>query len=107
MAQVEIPRNSDKVCELAETIIAKDAELGDASPLKILNWPEDSARIETIRAKGREAAELIRRAEELNEERKRELDVILPKIRRSRDILKGHYGQDLRKLGEFGFTVNY
>lgn len=107
MAKVVIPRSSEKICELAEAILAKDSVLADASPLKVLNWTEDAAKVESVRSKGREAAELNRRAEEINEERQRELEALMPKIRRSRDLLKGYYGKDLRKLGEFGFEVNY
>ena len=103
--RVSIPRKINEVIQLAQVIQSKDAELGNQSPLSMLEW---EARIATIQAAlaAQERADTLRsELEQAYEERDLHLKELLESIRQSRDVLTGIYRQDMKKLEEFGFTV--
>lgn len=104
--RVVIPRNPEQLLKLAQLIQAKDAELGEQSPLAFLDW---SAKLDTINealAAQQEAESLRRQMESAYEQRDRKIKEITTWVRRSRDILTGIHREEMRKLGEYGFTVD-
>ena len=103
--RVVIPRKIGDVIQLAQSIQSKDAELGTASPLALLQWTDKLAAIQSA-LEAQEWAETLReQLDRAYEERDRRIKELLESIRQSRDVLTGIYRQDMSKLTDFGFTV--
>ena len=105
-ARVNIPRKPQELLKLAQTIQAKDAELGGQSPLGFLDWNSKLDAINKALAAQEEAESLRRQMESAYEQRDILVKEITDWVRQSRDILTGVYRQEMRKLGDFGFTVD-
>ena len=104
--RVNIPHKAQDLLKLAQTIQAKDAELGNQSPLGFLDWGSKLDVINQALAAQEEAESLRRQMESAYEQRDILVKEITGWVRQSRDILKGVYRQEMRKLGDFGFTVD-
>ena len=103
--RVVIPRKIGDVIQLAQLIQSKDAELGTASPLALLNWLDKLTAIESVIEAQQQAENLRAQLDAAYEERDRCIKELLESIRQGRDVLTGIYRQDMSKLEEFGFTV--
>ena len=103
--RVVIPRKNGDVIQLAQTIQAKDAQLGAASPLALLKWADKLAAIQSALDAQEQAETLRKQLDAAYEERDRCIKELLESIRQSRDVLTGIYRQDMNKLEDFGFTV--
>jgi len=106
MTKVSIPAKVDGLFRLAELIHAKHTELGDASPLNMLDWAVAKTNLDAAVAKHQIFEDLHRQAETIREERDLMAGQIREIVRQSRDILKGVHRKDMHKLGEYGFEVN-
>lgn len=103
--RITISRNVQEVLELAEMIYRKHQELGKNSPLNTLDWTTQGPKVATALAAHRRAEELKRQAERAYEERDAMLKSIDEIVKQTRDVLKGVYRNEPKKLGEFGFDV--
>lgn len=106
MVRVDIPRNPEALLALAETICTRDAELGERSPLGFLNWSEKAPQLDEAIAAHEEAEALRRQMEAAYEKRDKLVKDATTWVRQSRDILTGVYRDEMRKLGDYGFTVD-
>ncbi|NJM00600.1 MAG: hypothetical protein HC924_18305 [Synechococcaceae cyanobacterium SM2_3_2] len=104
--RINIPRQPEPLLKLAEMIARRDAELGENSPLRLLQWPDKTTIIQEALTLHRQAESLRRQMEQAYEQRDRHLSEVNEWVRQSRDILKGTYRQEIKKLGEFGFEVD-
>lgn len=92
--------------ELAESVAAKHTALGDASPLKGLDWAANGPIITQAVKFHKDAAQLHRDAEKATENRDNLTDDVGEFVRQCRDVLLGLYRSNPRVLGDYGFTVN-
>lgn len=104
--RIVIPRNAEDLLKLAQSIQAKDAELGSKSPLAVLEWAKKIDQVQAALAAHNQAESLRRQMEAAYEQRDNLLDDINEWVRQSRDVLTGIYRQEMQKLGDFGFTVD-
>ncbi len=104
--RIEIPKNPTLFLTLAVKIAAKNTELGDASPLKALDWATMGQKISDAASYDVQATDLHRQGESFTEKR----DALLPEltefVRASRDVLVGLNHSNPRALSDFGFVVN-
>jgi len=106
MTKVSVPTKVEDVFRLAGLIYAKHTALGEASPLKALDWETGKANLDAAEAQNTAFKELHRQAEAAREERDHYVAQIRLLVQQSRDMLKGIHRNDLRQLGEYGFEVN-
>ena len=103
--KVSISTNVEELLALAETIFQKHEALGKASPLSSLDWKTQGPKIVEALAAHKRAEELKRQMEQAYEQRDALLKPIDEIVKQSRDVLKGIYRGEPRKMGEFGFDV--
>ncbi len=103
--KVTISPNVEELLALAEIIYQKHQALGKASPLAVLDWQAQGPRIAQALAAHKRAEELKRLMEQAYEQRDALLEPVDAIVRQSRDVLKGIYRNEPRKIGEFGFNV--
>ncbi|WP_415908347.1 hypothetical protein [Oleiharenicola sp. Vm1] len=96
----------DDRINLAKMIAGKHAELGAASPLGQLKWDKITPAIAAAEASHRESKRLQAQAEAATQARDAALETIVTFLRASRDILSGVHVDEMRKLGDYGFTVS-
>ena len=106
MAKIILPCNPKKILELAQYISDKHNAMGESSYLTPVLTEEAQQKITNGLALDKEAKKLEKQVEKIYEERDIEVKEALKLIKRSRDILKGIYTDNLKTLGDFGFTVN-
>jgi hypothetical protein len=104
-AKVSISRNVEELLDLAGTINQKHELLGKASPLSALDWKTQGSKVVEALAAHKRAEELKRLMEQAYEQRDALLKPIDEIVKQSRDVLKGVYRNEPRKMGEFGFDV--
>lgn len=104
--RVDLPTKVEDMISLGKAIAAKHAELGAASPLGQLKWDKITPALTAAETAHREAKRLQAQAESATEARDAALEVVLQFLRSSRDVLSGVHGDEMRKLGDYGFTVN-
>ena len=107
MAKINIPsKKSVDLLHFADVIYTANKAKGDASVLSPLDWDDTKLKIDEALAKNAEAESLRRESERLREERDALMIDIWKIVQRSRDILKGTFRGELRKLGDYGFIVD-
>lgn len=105
--RVKIPTDPSAVIALAGKIQAKNAELGDASPIKDLDDAETFAPAVTrAAANDKDADDFATKAETSRGERNKDLPVVKEGVRARRDALLGKYRSNPKKLTEWGFGVD-
>lgn len=113
MARVIIPKNPDKLIELANDIVAKHTADGAASPLSNLNMADMTTKTAVADTQNQASGKAYRDAELATENR----DLALGADRSTqgtvnyyvaavRDMLLGMYKGNEQKLGDWGFTVD-
>lgn len=106
MAKIVVPTNPKKLLELSQKILDKHVAEGEASPLN----PVISENIQQTVSEGLQlniqAEELEKQKEKAYEERDAKVKEASKMVRRSRDLLKSIYSDNLKQLGDYGFTVN-
>ena len=105
-ARVMIPTNPSELLQLAQAIKQKHDALGDASPLKSLDWTANGPVIAQATAFDGQATQLRRDAEKATASRDNLVEEVSELVRQCRDVLLGTYRSNPRTLGDFGFDVN-
>ncbi len=100
-----ISRKVEGILKLAGNIFSRHQELGKASPLSSLAWNTQGPKVAEALAAHKRAEELKRQMEIAYEQRNALIEGIDEIVKQSRDVLKGVYRSEPRKLGEFGFEV--
>ncbi|MFN7119470.1 MAG: hypothetical protein ACK4TA_21930 [Saprospiraceae bacterium] len=114
---VVVPKNAEKLMDLAQSILQKHYQDGIASKLPPKLMEPLQQQLELARTHHQRAAELNRQKEKLNKERDLLLGLrekqgaytestVLYIIASVRDILLGQYRGNERELGDWGFEVN-
>lgn len=103
--RVDLPGGAEDRINLAKAIAGKHAELGTASPLGQLKWDKITPAIAAAETAHRESKRLQAQAEAATQTRDAALDTIVTFLRASRDVLSGVHVDEMRKLGDYGFTV--
>jgi hypothetical protein len=107
--RVIIPRNADKAFALANRVLRKHSEDGDASPLKVLqdhNWTDSAPLLERAEKLQDSVKQMERDLERKYKERDLALAPVMATLRASRDILLSVHASNPRRLGEWGYEVN-
>jgi len=106
--RVPIPKNAEELIKLGSSIFNKHLVEKALSPLNSMadyKWETEGPKLPKALAKHLEAEELRKKMEAAYKER----DLILANtagiIRASRDILVGVNRQNMKRLGDWGFTV--
>lgn len=107
--RIEIPRSPDQMIKLGQDIAVEDARLGEASPLRQLEWTnalqEDGILKEATRLQA-DVEKYSALAEAAYQARKLSVAKLSKLVRRSRDILKGIHADELKQLTAYGFEVS-
>lgn len=104
--RVDLPTGAEDRINLAKMIAAKHTELGTASPLGQLKWDKVTPAITAAETAHRESKRLQAQGEAATQVRDAALETIVTFLRASRDVLSGVHADEMRKLGDYGFTVS-
>ena len=104
--RVVISKNIEELLKLAQAVSNKHKALGKKSPLSVLPWSSILPRIDKAIEQHRLAEKLRRDMEKAYKSRNKNIPAIRDILQRSRDLLKGIYRNEMKKLGDFGFTVD-
>jgi hypothetical protein len=105
--RIKVPRRVIPFKELVEKISARNAELGDSSPLRDFNIAGLSEEI--IKAVGFEQKSVDFKRMSENETQKRDnkfRDDVKPIERKLRKVLEGYYFDNIQELGNWGYEVD-
>lgn len=104
--RVPIPANRSKdVLELATKIMKKHFSDAEASKLSGLDWEQMQPVIEKAMQLQNEADQHRTLAMQSIQDRNLLMEEVIEVVRNSRDILTGNFKKDMKKLGNWGFTV--
>ncbi|MCW3073453.1 MAG: hypothetical protein JWP69_522 [Flaviaesturariibacter sp.] len=108
--RIPIPKNAEDLMKLARQVHTKHQELGDASPLRAMedySWTTAATDLAKAEEAHKRAEQLDKEAEKLRGERNALLQgTIKGIVTSSRNMLQGAYAKNLKKMGDFGFTVD-
>jgi hypothetical protein len=107
--KVEIPRTPNELLSLAETIYQKHLTDAANSPLKIIqdyDWNVVGATVATALQAHKNAEQLWKDSERYYKERDLLILNLTQIVKDSRDVLTGVYPTNLKKLGDWGYTVD-
>jgi hypothetical protein len=104
--RVKIGKNAEQTLNLANLVAQKHKELGDASPLKQLDWDNQIDSVGKALDLHKQAKEHERLVEQAYEQRDVLVTVLDDLVKQTRDLLKALYRAEPKKLGEFGFQVD-
>jgi hypothetical protein len=105
--RVEIPRDPSEDIGLLGKIKKQHDKLGDASPLKGMEWEKEIAPALARATEHDELAEKFRKDSEREMgERNKDMPTVMDAIRGARDVLKGLYRKNPKMLVDFGFDVS-
>lgn len=104
--RIEIPAASSELIALAGNIQTKHKADGKSSPLDGLDWDHYDPLITKALALDKQIDELNKETEQLVQQRNLIEPDLSDFVRSSRDVLQGVYRQTLRKLLDWGFSVN-
>lgn len=105
--RVDLPSNPDDKIMLAKAIVGKHAELGAASPLGQLQWDRITPALAEADMYNLNSRRSQAQGEASTQARDAALEIVTTfLLRGGRDLLSGVYPDEMRKLGEFGFTVS-
>ena len=106
--RVDIPKNPEELLKLATSVNKKHTADGAASPLNLLTdykWATEGPKLALAQAKHDEAEGYKKKMETAYRER----DLIMANttkiVRASRDVLTGINRDNMKRLGDWGFTV--
>jgi hypothetical protein len=104
--RVKIPAgNPTRLLDLAKKVQLKHVADGENSPLKVLNWAAHGPIIDQVLQDHEKAERLKREMLETYQRRDLNLPIIVDLLRNSRDILAGTFGKEMKKLGQWGYSV--
>ena len=103
--RIEIPANPTGLVGLVKDMEDKHDELGEDSPLDLLDWKPASPQIKEADAADKKIADLTRETNQLVQRRDLLVAELSEFVRQGRDILTGVHRRQMRKLKDFGFDV--
>jgi hypothetical protein len=106
--RVIIPNNPETLISLGTSIYKKHTTDGTASPLNSMvdyKWEDEGPKLTLAQEKHNEAEALKKQMEKAYKERDLIMTNFKPIIRASRDLLSGINKNNLKRLGDWGFTV--
>jgi hypothetical protein len=107
--RVNIPSNKKDLLDLAAKVNAKHLADGTASPLLLLQditWATEGAKIAIALAKHDEAETLKLAMEQAYRERDLIMQNTEQVVRNSRDLLTGVNRSNMKRLGDWGFSID-
>jgi hypothetical protein len=104
-SRVEIPRNAEELLGLADKVNKKHIADAANSPLRPLAWPAIGPTIAQALVFHEQAEALRRQMEAAYQQRDKLMKPIEDIVKSSRDILTGAYQKEMKKLGDWGFSV--
>ena len=104
--RVEIPvSNPTKMLALLKSARDKHVSDGDTSVLRVLNWLSLESDL-AVAADAQEKVEQLKlRLAEAYQQRNIKMKVITQHVRSTRDILSGTFPLEMKKMGQWGFSV--
>ncbi len=106
--RVKIPSNPVDLLKLATDISTKNTDDGATSPLnamKDFSWAIETPKLVQAQAKHDEAEEFRKKMETAYKERDLIMTNVKGIIRASRDVLMGINSSNMKRLTEWGFSV--
>ena len=106
--RVEIPKNPEELLKLATSVYTKHTTDGTTSPLNTMvdyKWSNEGPKLPLAQAKHDEAENLKKRMEAAYAERDLLMANTAKIVRSSRNILMGINPDNMKRLGDWGFTV--
>ena len=108
--RIPIPRDPEGLLVLADSVHTQHLALGEASPLHAMedfNWSEVGPNLQKAKLLQEDIGKMEKKLEELYAERNRHIPSIKGAVNSSRNVLKGVHAQNLKKLGDYGYTVDH
>ncbi len=106
MARINIPTDPTEIIALAKAIHDKHVALAAASPLSAIKWDALAAEITAALGFDNDADRLLKESQQAREKRDNLVPDLSDLVRSARDILSGTYRNELRRLEDFGFSVD-
>ena len=103
--RIEIPTNPTELIGLAKDMQSQHDELGEDSPLDLLDWKTATPQIKEAGEANNKIADLTRETNQLVQRRDLLVAELSEFVRQGRDILTGVHRRQMRKLKDFGFDV--
>lgn len=107
--RIPVPRPVEELLKLANLIYERHKKDDKDSPLNTLkdyDWNTLGPNIALAAQKQKEAEELSRQAEKAYRERDKLMGDVVGLVTASKDLLKGVYRKNPKKLGDWGFQVD-
>ena len=107
--RVPLSENPLKIIELADNVYKKHQAMGNNSPLRTMedySWEVEGPNVALALQHHKDAEELKRSMEKAYRERDKYIDGLDKVTKASRDVLTGIYRKNMKKLGDWGFTVD-
>jgi len=104
--RIEIPAADSELIGLAVKIKDKHEKDGATSPITGLDWDTYAPKIDLAEQLEQQIAALNTQSEQLVQKRNALVDELGGFVRSSRDVLQGLNRPALRKLMDWGFSVN-
>lgn len=108
--RIPIPRDPEGLLALGKLVKDKHEQLGAQSPLAAMedfNWTQVAPKLASASGLQERISQMERDLELLYQQRNNLLPEIKGALISSRNTLKGAYAKNLKKLGDFGFTVDH
>ena len=106
MARIEIPTDPTEIITLAKAIHETHVALAGDSPLGGIQWEQIAPNLTQARTFDQDTDRLPKESQQSREKRDNFVPEISDLVRSARDILSGTYRRELRKLEDFGFSVD-
>ena len=106
MPRITIPTDPTEIITLAKAIHDKHVGLAAASPLGGIKWDEIAPRITQAAGFDKDADRLRKESEQSRQKRDNLVPELSDLVRSARDILSGTYRSELRRLEDFGYSVD-
>ena len=106
MPRITIPTDPTEIITLAKAIHDKHVALGDNTPLGGIKWDDIAPRIAQAGGFDDDADRLRKESEQSREKRDNLVPDLSDLVRSARDILSGTYRSELRRLEDFGYSVD-
>ena len=106
--RVDIPQNPKDLLSLGESLYSKHLKEGAASPLLLitdLSWNVEGPKLTQAQIKHDEAEKYKKQMETAYRERDLLMTNTANIVRASRDLLTGINRENMKRLGEWGFSV--
>ena len=104
--RIVTPKDIEGQLNLSKRIIARDAKLGNASPLSVIEVKKMAQKVDKALEFHKQAEKLKGQMEIAYQKRDNLMPSVKEMIRKSRNILKGVHLKDLKALHHYGFSVD-